>query len=36
LNWVLDKGQQVGAEEGYSELPEQLLQKTKAKVESLR
>ncbi|HEV3039056.1 MAG TPA: phosphate ABC transporter substrate-binding protein PstS [Candidatus Angelobacter sp.] len=36
LNWVFDKGQQLGVQEGYSELPDQLLQKTKAKVDSLR
>jgi len=36
LNWMLDKGQQLGAEAGYSELPEQLLVKTKAKVNSLQ
>ena len=36
LHWVFDRGQQLGAQEGYSELPPQLLQKTKAKVDSLR
>jgi len=36
LTWMFDKGQQLGAQEGYSELPEQLLMKTRAKVNSLR
>jgi phosphate transport system substrate-binding protein len=35
LTWMFDKGQQLGAQEGYSELPPLLLLKTKAKVSSL-
>ena len=35
LNWVFGQGQQLSAKEGYSELPGQLVVKTKAKMESL-
>lgn len=35
LNWVFGQGQQLSAREGYSELPGELVQKTKAKMESL-
>ncbi len=35
LNWVFGQGQQFSAKEGYSELPGQLVLKTKAKVDSM-
>jgi phosphate transport system substrate-binding protein len=35
LTWMFDKGQRLGAQEGYPELPQQLLLKTKAKASSL-
>lgn len=35
LNWVFSQGQQLSAKEGYSELPEQLVLKTKARMDSL-
>jgi len=36
LNWIYTDGQQIGGQEGYSELPQQLLAKVKAKASSLR
>jgi phosphate transport system substrate-binding protein len=36
LNWIFTDGQQLAAQDGYSKLPEQLLAKAKAKVNSLR
>ena len=36
LHWVFDKGQQLGAQEGYSELPSELLAKVQAKVNLLQ
>src|SRR5713101_8551650 len=35
LNWVYSDGQQLGGQEGYPELPQQLLVKVKAKANSL-
>jgi phosphate transport system substrate-binding protein len=36
LEWMFTDGEQLAAQEGYSELPQQLLAKVKAKVNSLR
>lgn len=36
LNWVFSEGQQIGRQEGYCELPEQMLAKVKGKASSLR
>jgi phosphate transport system substrate-binding protein len=36
LNWVYTDGQQIAGQEGYSELPQQLLAKVRAKANSLR
>jgi len=36
LKWVFTEGEQLGRQEGYSELPEQLLAKVKAKASALR
>jgi phosphate transport system substrate-binding protein len=36
LNWVYTDGQQIGGQEGYTELPQQLLAKVKVKASSLR
>jgi phosphate transport system substrate-binding protein len=36
LNWIFHDGQQLGRDEGYGELPEQLLTKVQAKANSLR
>jgi phosphate transport system substrate-binding protein len=36
LNWIYTDGQQIGGQEGYSELPQQLLVKVKAKANSLK
>jgi phosphate transport system substrate-binding protein len=36
LNWVYTDGQQIAGQEGYSELPQQLLTKVRAKANSLR
>jgi phosphate transport system substrate-binding protein len=36
LNWIYTEGQQIGGQEGYTELPQQLLAKVKAKASSLR
>jgi hypothetical protein len=35
LNWIYTEGQQIGGQEGYSELPQQLLAKVKAKASSM-
>jgi phosphate transport system substrate-binding protein len=35
LSWIYDEGQQVAAQEGYSELPTELLRKVKARIDSL-
>ena len=36
LNWIYTEGQQIGGQEGYTELPQQLLAKVKAKASSMR
>jgi hypothetical protein len=36
LDWIFSDGQQIAAAEGYSELPQPLVAKVKAKVKSLR
>jgi phosphate transport system substrate-binding protein len=36
LSWIFDEGQQLAAQEGYSELPKPLLNKVRARVSSLR
>ena len=36
MNWVYSNGQQVGVDQGYSELPPQLLANVKTKISSLR
>ena len=36
LNWIYTDGQQIGGQEGYSELPQQLLVKVRTKANSLR
>ncbi|HZU44276.1 MAG TPA: phosphate ABC transporter substrate-binding protein PstS [Terriglobales bacterium] len=36
MNWMYSNGQQLGAEQGYSELPSQLLANVKTKISSLR
>jgi phosphate transport system substrate-binding protein len=36
LNWIYTDGQQIGGQEGYSELPPQLLAKVRTKASSLR
>jgi ABC-type phosphate transport system substrate-binding protein len=36
LNWIYADGQQIAAQEGYSELPQQLLAKVRAKAISLK
>ena len=36
LTWVFSEGQQIGAQEGYSPLPQQLVEKVRTKIVSLR
>ena len=36
LNWIYTEGQDIGGQEGYTELPQQLLAKVKAKAGSMR
>lgn len=36
LSWIYDDGQQVAAQDGYSDLPMELLRKLKAKIDSMR
>jgi ABC-type phosphate transport system substrate-binding protein len=36
LNWIYTDGQKLAGEEGYSELPQQLLAKVKARANSLK
>jgi phosphate transport system substrate-binding protein len=36
LNWAFTDGQKIAAQEGYAELPQELVTKVKAKASSLR